>query len=163
MHNATDPSKSWSPMHALDVGRWSDGSLAVCGTLPRLDPPPQNFGRPLAPRRIYKYVEGAQWSQFLQGIPPDASTTKMMMELERFNKARGKCVSVGEDGTVVGVMGDRAFRCHDGGPWTELPHTGPPTMPAVGPGRWVDISVVNKEEMWAVDWTYGIFSTLVPK
>jgi hypothetical protein len=148
MRMATDPSKSRSPMHDLDVGRWPDGSLAVCGTLPKFD-------LSTGSRVVYKYDEGTpQWSSFnVKRIPPDGSTVEPnLLEIDRYHKARGKCVSVGDDGTVVAMMGDRAFRSYAGSPWTELPRPG---------ARWVDISVVNKERMWGVDQHFGIFSTIV--
>jgi Matrixin len=146
----------WGPMLDLDVGRWSNGSLAVCGT--PVSDWPTRFDLPMT-RRFYEYVEAnrAWWQASFKGIPPDDSTVDATLELDRYNKANGKCISVGDDGTIVAMVADRAFRWYDSGAapsWTEL---GRPGM------RWVDISVVNKERMWGIDQQHDIFSTIIDK
>jgi len=58
-------------------------------------------------------------------------------------------------------MGDRAYRRSPefglwpppaGALWDELPRPG---------ARWIDISVIDKSNMWGVDWNRDIFSTIV--
>jgi hypothetical protein len=49
-------------------------------------------------------------------------------------------------------MGDKAFRrLPEGGLWEELPRPG---------ARWIDISVIDKNNMWGVDGNRNIFSTI---
>jgi hypothetical protein len=60
----------------------------------------------------------------------------------------GKCVSVGDDGTAVRVFKDSAYR-FDGSTWIQLP------------GQFSDVSVISKNNMWAVDYYLKILSTIV--
>jgi hypothetical protein len=66
-------------------------------------------------------------------------------EMDRYQLV-GKCVSIGDDGTVVGVGIDTAYRL-DGTTWTPLP------------GQVIDVSVVTRTNMWAVDRDKDICST----
>jgi len=58
----------------------------------------------------------------------------------------GKCISIGDDGTVVRVANNTAYRL-DGATWTPLP------------GQVIDVAVVTKTNMWAVDRDNDICST----
>jgi hypothetical protein len=60
----------------------------------------------------------------------------------------GKCVSVSDDGTVVTLFKDSAWR-FDGSTWTQLP------------GQFIDVSVISKTNMWAAVIGMGIRSTIV--
>jgi hypothetical protein len=74
------------------------------------------------------------------GNPPQFSPERLRYGLV------GKCVSIGDDGTVVRVADKTAYRL-DGATWTPLP------------GQVIDVSVVTKTNMWAVDLDNDICST----
>src|SRR5262249_2906725 len=90
-------------------------------------------------------------------LPPHGSVSgdDTDAELQRFRWARyGKSVSVGDDGTIVGLFAYRAYRYDGTDPWTSTDWT--PLL-----GVWIDVSVVSKSNMWGVDRKGDIYSTIV--
>jgi hypothetical protein len=88
---------------------------------------------------------GMSWHR--QRIPPGVlSAPTVWKEKERYLLV-GKCVSVSDDGTVVRVFKDSAYR-FDGSTWTQLP------------GQFFDVSVISKTNMWAADFGRRIRSTI---
>jgi hypothetical protein len=106
------------------------------------------------PRVFYKWLPNISsfWQLEEKGIPPDgtrASDAELNAESIRYNLA-GKCVSVGDDGTIVGMNRLGAYRFDNSTKtWTLLPD------------QWRDISVVKQGKMWGVSAGGDVFSTIV--
>ncbi len=99
-------------MHDLAIGRRSSGEPLICGTLPNWKFPPPN----LSPRKFSEWGPSYQWEELgmRQGypagdIPPYPSFVETASEVSRWNHAR-RTFSVGNDGTIVAIMGDSAWR-----------------------------------------------------
>jgi hypothetical protein len=130
----------------IAVGRRSSGELLVWGPEPRVsydsdtrfgewDEQLKDWARPVPQMTGIEPREPT----------PDGVPVRFSPERLRYGLV-GKCVSIGDDGTAVRVVNNTAYRL-DGATWTPLP------------GQVIDVSVVTKTNMWAVDRDNDICST----